>query len=117
MPTKTGSPHPFEVWRIPFYYEDDPTAAKVRPVVIASIDDQQATAVALKVTGHGPRPEFPGEVRLTQWEEAGLPKPSTVRCSKRASIPLSGFDDALRYGMLSPADIEAVRIGIEESNG
>lgn len=116
MPTKIGSPRPFEVWRIPFYYEDDPAVAKVRPVVIASVDNQKATVVALKVTGHGPRSEFPGEVRLAQWKEAGLPKPSTVRCSKRASIPLSGFDDAFRYGTLSPIDIEAVRIGIDESN-
>lgn len=112
--TTNGSPVPFEVWRMPFYYEDDPTKAKARPVVVAQVSSSSASVVALKVTGHGPRPEFPGEVRLMEWEKAGLPKPSTVRCSKQALIPLSAFKHATRYGLLSPLDVRAVCRGLEE---
>ena len=112
--TMTNGPRPFEVWRMSYRYEDDPGTIKHRPVVVVEISDNSAVAVALKVTGHGPRPEYPGEIRLMGWKEAGLDKPSTVRCSKAASFPIELFAGARRYGSLTERDEIAVREGLEE---
>ena len=111
MTTKTG-PEPYEVWRIPFAFEEDPAKTKERPVIVIDVNEGTALVLVAKVTGHGPRPEFPGEVRLVDWTRAGLSKPSTVRCSKRLFYPLEGFDGATYYGKLSPADAAAVRAAL-----
>lgn len=110
-------PRPYEVWRIPFAFEEDPSLIKERPVVIAGVSQDRAVALALKVTGHGPRPEYPGEVRILDWEAAGLSKPSTVRCSKQLEYPLSGFTVATRYGKLSANDAAAVKAAVESLMG
>lgn len=102
----------YEVRRIHFAYEEDPTRGKMRPVVIAVIDHENGKALALKVTGHGPRPEFPGEVRLLDWSLAGLSKPSTVRCSKMASISLEALAGSELYGFLSNRDALRVRAAL-----
>lgn len=62
--TTESPPRPYDVWQMSFEYEDQPGVAKVRPVVIGAVDGGRAVVLAVKVTGHGPRPEFPGEVRL-----------------------------------------------------
>ena len=111
MTTKTG-PEPYEVWRIPFAFEEDPTKAKERPVIVIDVNDDVALVLVAKVTGHGPRPEFPGEVGLVDWVQAGLSKPSSARCSKRLLYPLEGFAGATYYGKLSPMDAAAVRAAL-----
>lgn len=107
-------PRPGEVWRLEFAYEDDPSVAKRRPVVVAVVEESAGRAVVVKVTGHGPRMEYPGEIRLADWEAAGLPKPSTVRCSKNLAVGLEAFKGAQRYGMLSPSDERAVFSALRE---
>ena len=114
MTNLTNGIRPFQVWRAPFEYEDIPGVVKHRPVVLSEVRDSEAVAIALKVTGHGPRSEYPGEVPLTGWREAGLTKPSTVRCSKRMTIPLEAFDIMTKYGELTEWDEVAVRDGIAE---
>lgn len=116
MTTTNGRPLPYEVWRIPFEFEEDPSRSKMRPAVVAEAREDEGVAVLLKVTGHGPRPEFPGEVRLDGWAEAGLPRPSTVRCSKRMQLPFDAFENAARYGKLTPEDARRVQRGITESD-
>lgn len=111
--TTRRMPRAYEVWRIPFAFEEDPSLVKERPVVIAGVSQEKAVAIALKVTGHGPRPEYPGEVRIADWREAGLTKPSTVRCSKRLAYPLQGFERATFYGRLSATDAAAVKAALE----
>ena len=46
-----------------------------------------------------PRTDFPGEVFLNDWAEAGLPKPSVARCSKLAQIPLTTLKESLLYAI------------------
>lgn len=58
--TTESVPRPYDVWQMSFEYEDQPGVAKVRPVVIGAVDGGRAVVLAVKVTGHGPRPEFPG---------------------------------------------------------
>lgn len=97
----TNSPRPFEVWRLEFVYEDQPEVSKVRPAIVAVVDHDKDTALVAKVTGHGPRPEFPGEVR-------------TVRCSKTMTVPLAAFNNASRYGPLSKEDARAVEQALRD---
>ena len=96
--TTESPPRPYDVWQMSFEYEDQPGVAKVRPVVIGAVDGGRAVVLAVKVTGHGPRPDFPGEVRLRGWKDAGLDKPSVARCSKTLVVPTEAFagPDALR---------------------
>ena len=110
----TNSPRPFEVWRLEFVYEDQPEVSKVRPAIVAVVDHDKDTALVAKVTGHGPRPEFPGEVRIVDWKQAGLTKPSTVRCSKTMTVPLAALDNASRYGPLSKEDARAVEQALRD---
>lgn len=110
----TNSPRPFEVWRLEFVYEDQPKVSKVRPAIVAVVDHDKDTALVAKVTGHGPRPEFPGEVRIVDWKQAGLTKPSTARCLKTMTVPLAAFDNASRYGPLSEEDARAVEQALRD---
>ncbi len=105
-PSRT--PKPGDVWRLEFAFEDDPSKAKRRPVVVAIVEEAADRAIVVKVTGHGPRKEFPGEIRLRDWKSAGLSKASTVRCSKYLSVGLEAFERAQFYGSLSIADERAV---------
>lgn len=103
---------PFQVRRIPFEYEDRPGTYKERPVVVGAVDGERALVLLAKVTGHGPRREYPGEVRLVDWGQAGLTKPSTVRCSKTVEVDLPDIEGAQLLGMLSESDAIAVRAGL-----
>lgn len=113
--TTSEAVEPFQIRRLPFEYEDCPGTYKERPVVVAAVDNACALVVLAKVTGHGPRPEYPGEVRLRDWREAGLSKQSTVRCSKTIEVDLMDVEDALLVGELSEFDMQAVRVGLYEA--
>ena len=108
MTTTEETPRPYDVWQMSFEYEDQPGVAKVRPVVIGAVDGERAVVLAVKVTGHGPRPEFPGEVRLVGWKDAGLDKPSVARCSKTLVVPIEAFAGQMRYGHLTEDDALSV---------
>lgn len=108
------TPRSGEVWRLEFAYEDDPSITKHRPVVVAVVEESADMAVVVKVTGHGPRREYPGEVRLLNWKEAGPSKPSTVRCSKSLAVGLEVFAGAQYYGMLSPSDEQEVFVSLRK---
>lgn len=104
----------YDVWRLEFEYEDQPGVAKARSVVIGAIDGERAVVLVAKVIGHGPRSEYPGEIRIEDWKSAGLSKPSLVRCSKTLIVPTKAFMGKLRYGRLSPRDSIAVAQGLRE---
>ncbi len=76
-------PKPYEVWRLRFFFEDKPDIEKERPVVVLDRNEEtgQVLVAGAKVTSHAPRPDFPGEVSLQNWQQAGLVKPSVVRKS------------------------------------
>ena len=113
--TSEQIPALYDVWSLEFEYEDQPGVAKARPVVIGAIDGERAVVLAAKVTGHGPRPEYSGEVRIEDWQSAGLSKPSVVRCSKTLVVPTKAFVGKLRYGRLSLRDSTAVAQGLREA--
>ena len=94
----------YDVWRIAFEYEDQPGVTKERPVIIGAIDEEFALVLVVKVISHAPRPNYPGEVPLEDWKDAGLDKPSVARCSKTLLIPRSYLTGCHRYGQLSSRD-------------
>lgn len=98
---------PWEVWFAAVRFEDAPTV-KARPVIVTS--SGQIYVWALKVTSKVPRSTW-GEYQLTQWQYAGLDKPSTVRISKR--IKLEQRDMIRRLGTLHAIDI----LGIQKIMG
>lgn len=115
MMTSSG-PQLWDVWRLAFEYEDMPGKKKERPVIIGAIDGGNALALVVKVTSHAPRNDFPGEVALKDWREAGLSKPYTARCSKTLLIPLEAFEHLQRYGHLSKEDSTSVLEALRSLN-
>lgn len=111
-----SEPRLWEVWRMDFKFDDDPSRSKERPVLIASKNDDALNVVllSLKVTSHAPRTDAPGEVPLLDWREAGLSKPSTVRCTKFLWVPAAVFQKFFRYGRLSRRDEESVKNALIE---
>lgn len=108
--------HLYEVWRLPFEYDDQPGVFKQRPVIVGGIEEStiEVFVVSVKVTSHPPRPNFPGEVPLLDWAEAGLTKPSTARCSHVARVPKSYFEGRFKYGTLSKRDASAVEEALQQ---
>lgn len=80
---KFEEPQLYDVWRMPFEYEDQPGVFKNRPVIVGGIDEEsvEVFVLSITVTSHPPRPNYFGEVPILDWKEAGLSKPSTARCS------------------------------------
>ena len=97
-----NQPLPYEVWRLAFYFDDKPDVFKCRPVVILDINSDTGEVLVA------------GEVALQHWKEAGLLKPSVVRCTKIAQFCLSDFDGCSRYGCLSKDDEIAVTNALTE---
>lgn len=96
---------PWEVWFASVRFEDAPTISKPRPVIITSYGD--VFICAFKVTTHEPRDTW-GEYQLTQWQCAGLDRPSTVRLSKL--VRLQQQDMIHRVGTLHPIDVLGIQL-------
>jgi len=83
---------------------------KERPVVIINnglgIDIDVSFA---RVTTKKPRNEFDG--LLDKWKEAGLERPSLVRCSKVNTI--TPGDELVKIGALQHSDLIAVMDGVK----
>ena len=94
----------WEVWLASVRFEDQPDRSKKRPVVVTSAGE--VVVLALKVTSHSPRPVW-GEYALTEWQFAGLSKPSTVRVGKPLRLDME--DMIHRIGSLHPLDILAIQ--------
>ena len=93
----------WEVWFADAPLEEG--GSKVRPVLV--LDPANSLVLTFKITSKPPRGNYPAEYRLLQWREAGLTKPSTVRCSKLLRIPDEDFMD--RVGILQLRDIRGVQ--------
>lgn len=80
---------------------------KRRPGLVLAADSNDV--LLARLTTHPPRD--PSDVALLRWSEAGLPKPSTIRLIKLATV-----DQRLihhRIGRLQPEDAEAVARAVE----
>jgi mRNA interferase MazF len=99
-----------------YRFEDRPNQYKERPVVVGAISRETAevSLLAVKVTSHAARAEFPGEVVLQDWQQAGLEKPSVARCSKHMVVPVEVLMGQRRYGKLSTRDALAVEEALKE---
>lgn len=107
-------PHKYDVWKLPFAFEDNPSVTKDRPVVVGHVMQHENTVLVLviKVTSHSVRPNVPGEVELLDWAQAGLDKPSVARCSKQLLVDKSAFKNQVKFGSLSTGDAKAVNTAL-----
>ena len=90
----------WEIWFAEFPYEEDPTIIKKRPVIILNIEPVQV--LSIKVTSHDVRVEDKYDVPITEWQNAGLMKPSVARVSKAMNLDKSKFDR--KIGVLCNSD-------------
>lgn len=98
-------PSSWEIWDAKVAFEDAPHTLKRRPVLVISPKD--IFILSLKITSHEPRKRYPGEYQIKKWEEAGLNKPSTVRCSKRLNLIENDF--IKKRGKLQAIDMLEIR--------
>lgn len=91
----------WDIWWANVAFEDDPTKAKERPVLVSS--KKECYVLSMKITSHEPREDFEGEYPVKYWAESGLTKPSTIRFTKR--LRLSEQDMISKIGRLHPTDI------------
>lgn len=98
--------HQWDVWLASVRYEDT-NQVKIRPVVIVKTIKGEQIVLALKVTSHPPREEYPGEYVLTEWRYAGLDRESTVRVSKQVKIGRGAF--GRRLGALHAVDVVQIK--------
>jgi mRNA interferase MazF len=80
---------------------------KRRPGLILAADADDV--LLARLTTHAPRDMQ--DVGLRRWTEAGLPKPSTVRLTKLATVDCRLIHH--RIGRLNPEDGEAVASAID----
>ncbi len=86
-------------------FEENRRRYKRRPVLI--LDPSTVLVLSFKITSHEPRTNFPGEYQIIQWREAGLLRPSVIRCSQ--IIDLSHRDIRRYLGKLQPEDIRGIQ--------
>jgi mRNA-degrading endonuclease toxin of MazEF toxin-antitoxin module len=110
-----------DVVLIGFQFEAAPGSSlievKDRPALIVSSDwyhSGRQELVLVAVTSNQARPILPGEVRIAQWAQAGLRKPSTVtmilRTVKQAAV-------RRRLGRMDPVDFSSVENALRRALG
>lgn len=69
---KFEEPQLYDVWRMPFEYEDQPGVFKNRLVIVGGIDEEsvEVFVLSIKVTSHPPRPNYFGEVPILDCERS-----------------------------------------------
>jgi mRNA-degrading endonuclease toxin of MazEF toxin-antitoxin module len=95
---------PQDVWKAWVHYEEDTDKGKYRPVIVISVNDEQATIVSVPVTSTSPRDEF--DIEIFDWSSIPLDHLSTARVSKVVTIPLSDFKS--KFGRISNDDWETI---------
>ena len=97
-------PNKWEIWLVDMPYEEG-IGSKIRPALV--IDPQKNLYIVGKMTTHPPRPSFPYEYPMIDWQGAGLTRPTTLRLSKMPKLELSRFKKKL--GVIRPVDLINVR--------
>jgi len=95
----------FDIWLVYLHFIDRPQVGKVRPVLVVGIRED-IVAVA-KITSKISIPDST-DIPITQWQQAGLNVPSTVKCSQVFEVAL---DELLRdrpIGVLQSFDAAQV---------
>lgn len=91
----------YDVVRVNVFYEEHDGRSKERPVIILSLAVHGDVGVGVKVTSNAQRFSV-GDVRLRDWNTAGLTKPSVARCAQLVQFRVG--DVKGYYGRLSAAD-------------
>ncbi|MCY4220707.1 MAG: type II toxin-antitoxin system PemK/MazF family toxin [Thiotrichales bacterium] len=101
---------PFDVVVVPFPFSDREAERRRPAVIVSSLDfnanHDQSVLAMITTAGGG---EWPSDIAIRDWNEAGLSLPCKVR------LKLFTLDDALilrRAGALSDRDAEAVRTSL-----
>lgn len=94
----------WEVWWASFPYEES-RVEKVRPVIILKFRGSEISVA--KLTTHEKRYYDLSDVRIKDWKEAGLKRPSVSRISKNTSLEKEKFIE--RMGKLSVRDRRKVQ--------
>jgi len=109
MPYRKG-----DVILVPFDFTDR-SGVKLRPAVVVSGDDynqQTPDIVIASITGNLTALPHPGDRRLTDWNAAGLLRPSLAQ-SKLATIERTLIKRTL--GTLTATDLAALEQGLREA--
>ena len=106
-------PELYDVWLMWVEYPDHPGVGKVRPVIVTDVQDDWTSGIVVKVTSVMTWDD-PGDVPLIDWQQEGLYKPSTARCSQR--FWFDAGDLLEHFGRLSLRDANAVCAGLEATD-
>lgn len=97
---------------IPFPFTDQ-TTTKRRPAVIVSsrsYHEQRPDVIVMAVTSQVKTPAGAGDVTVTQWEQAGLLKPSAIKPILATTEPRLIIK---KLGRLRDADRSALKAALE----
>ena len=95
----------FDIWLVYLHFVDHPKTGKVRPVLI--VGQNSDTLAVAKITSRMPEPGT-SDVAITQWQQAGLNVPSTVKCSQVFEIDIEELLRDAPIGTLQPFDVMQV---------
>ncbi|KEZ49267.1 hypothetical protein AZ46_0214485 [Metabacillus indicus LMG 22858] len=97
---------PGEIYDIVFPFDPPDHGYKLRPALILKVDNGQALAVAIKITGTGPKPQFPHRIPITFWNYANLSKMSYAQIDSQTLLNIQHLP-AFR-GNMHPSDLNRV---------
>jgi len=106
MPGRTAIFDTWDIVRVPFPYTDRPVRQR-RPALVVAAEDLETRhgLLWLVMITSAENRGWPGDVAISDLDEAGLPAPSIVRPAKIATIEVR---DAERLGVLPASDRGAV---------
>ena len=93
------APNKWEIWFVDMPYEDG-IGSKVRPALV--VDPGINAVLVGKMTSHPPRPNYPYEYQLIDWQGAGLKVQTTLRLSKLVRLSPGSFKR--KIGIMMPTD-------------
>lgn len=95
----------WEIWLAKVPFEEDLRKRKKRPVLV--LDEDEVIVLSFKLTSHTVRSNYLGEYAIIKWREAGLMKPSVIRCSQLLRLRKRAL--IRKLGKLQLEDIEGVK--------
>ena len=99
-------PQPWEIWHARFDFSEG-HGYKYRPVIVlATRPDGSLVAM---VTGVANKRSLAHDYTISEWEAAGLDKPSIARLDRIVEIPAGYLGTVGRIGRLADGDIAAIR--------
>lgn len=95
----------WDIWEANVPYQEDPTKASVRPVLI--IEPTKVLVLKMTTHQHSEDPK-PLEFEVSKWQAAGLTAKTFVQCDRFIELRMDSFTGR-QYGRLQAADIIGVQ--------